>query len=86
MERTAVVSKTGMTGFAYDAANETLEISFASRKPDQPESVYHYAAFTLADWEAFQAAESKGSHFLKVVKAKFACTKVAPVAVEQAAT
>jgi len=78
MERTAVTSKTGMVGYAYDAATETLEIAFASRKPGEPDKVYHYAAFTAADWEAFQAAESKGSAFLKWIKPKFACTKIEP--------
>lgn len=78
MERKAVVSKTGMTGYAYDAATKVLEIAFASRKPGEPDKVYHYAEFTAEDWAAFQAAESKGSHFLKVVKPKFKCTKIEP--------
>jgi KTSC domain len=78
MDRTPVVSKTGMTGYAYDAATKVLEIAFASRKPGEPDKVYHYAEFTAEDWAAFQAAESKGSHFLKTIKPKFACTKIEP--------
>jgi hypothetical protein len=76
MERTTVVSKTGMTGIGYDAASKVLEIAFASRKPGEPDKVYHYAEFTPEDWAAFQAAESKGSHFLRAIKPKFACTKI----------
>lgn len=76
MNRTAVVSKTGMCGMAYDAATQTLELAFASRKEGEPEKVYHYHSFTPADWEAFEAAESKGSHFCRVIKPGFACTKV----------
>jgi hypothetical protein len=76
MERTPVVSKTGMTGYAWDAASKVLEIAFASRKPGEPDKVYHYAEFTAEDWAAFQAAESKGSHFLRAIKPKFACTKI----------
>jgi KTSC domain-containing protein len=68
MERIAVVSRTGMTGYAFDAATKTLEISFASRKPGQLDSVYQYAPFTSEQLEAFVTSESLGSHFLKVIK------------------
>jgi hypothetical protein len=78
MERTPVVSRTGMTGYAYDAATKVLEIAFASRKLGEPDKIYHYADFKAEDWAAFQAAESKGSHFLKVIKPKFSCTKIEP--------
>ena len=76
MNRTPVVSKTGMCGVAYDAASETLELAFAARKAGDPEKVYHYTPFTAADWDAWRAAESKGSHFLRVVKPGFRCTKI----------
>ncbi len=76
MQRTAVVSKTGMTGHAYDPATETLELSFKGKKEGDPDRVYHYTEFKPEHWEAFQAAESKGSHFIKVVKPKFACKKL----------
>jgi hypothetical protein len=79
MERTAVVSKMGMSGFAYDPENQMLEIAFVSRKEGMPESVYHYTPVTAEDWKAFQEAESKGSHFLHAVKPRFICTKVTPV-------
>lgn len=44
MERTAVISKTGMTGYAYDPGTQTLEVSFLKR--EQPDAVYQYAPFT----------------------------------------
>ncbi len=75
MQRIAVESKTGMIGIGYQPETKTLEIEFKSRKEGVPNGVYHYAEFTMADMDAFTAAESKGSHFLKVIKPKFACTK-----------
>ena len=78
MQRIPVVSKTGMTGYAYDPKTETLEISFQSRKANEPDPVYHYTPFKQADFDAFMAAESKGSHFLRVVKPGFKCEKQQP--------
>ena len=76
MERIAITSKTGMTGFAYDPATEILEIAFKAKNEGEPDRVYHYTAFKPEHWDAFQAAESKGSHFLKVIKPKFTCRKL----------
>ena len=67
-ERIPVVSKTGMTGYAFDAATKTLEISFKGKLEDDPDRVYHYRPFTDEQHEAFVKAESRGSHFLKVIK------------------
>lgn len=75
MERTAIISKTGMTGYAYNAQAEVLEIAFKPKNAGEPEKVYHYTPFKAADWQAFQAAASKGSHFLKVIRPHFACAK-----------
>jgi len=71
MKRTAIESSLLSTA-AYDAASQVLELSFRAH----PEKVYHYSNFTPADWEAFQAAESKGSHFLRVIKPTFSCRKI----------
>jgi hypothetical protein len=68
-----------MCGIGYDPATETLEIEFKSRKPDQPNTLYHYTPVTQADYDLFAAAESKGSHFLRVIKPGFACKKIGPV-------
>ena len=78
MQRTSVVSKTGMCGYAWDAATETLEIAFVSRKAGEPEKIYHYTPFKKEDFDAFMAAESKGSHFLKTIKPGFRCEKQEP--------
>ncbi len=78
MERTPIVSKTGMCGYAYDPTTETLEIAFKPNKEGDPERVYQYSAFKQADWEAFLASESKGSHLLKAIKPKFTGKKIEP--------
>lgn len=78
MERKLVESKTGICGIGYDAEAQILEIEFKSRKEDQPTTLYHYHNVTLEDFEAFMAAESKGSHFINVIKPKFKCVKVEP--------
>lgn len=89
MERTAITSKTGMTGFAFDAAIETLEVSFKGKREEDPDRVYQYAPFTPEQFEAFVAAESKGSHFLKSIKPRVGkdliCTKIDPEAKEGSA-
>jgi hypothetical protein len=76
MNRTPITSKTGLCGVAYNATTKTLELAFASKKAGEKERVYHYTPFTAADWEAFQAAKSKGSHFLKQIKPAFRCTRI----------
>jgi hypothetical protein len=64
---------------AYHPLAEILELEFTSRKEGVPNPVYHYSKFTPEDWKAFQAAESKGSHFLRTIKPAFACTKFEPL-------
>jgi hypothetical protein len=76
MNRTPITSKTGLCGVAYNATTKTLELAFASKKAGEKERVYPYTPFTAADWEAFQKAESKGSHFLKQIKPAFRCTRI----------
>ncbi len=60
----------------HDPNTNTLAICFPSRKGGQvvpgsvvPGSLYHYSNFTAEDFAAFQAAESKGKHFGKHIKA-----------------
>lgn len=65
----------------HNAASHTLAIRFTSRKGGVigPGSLYHYANFTLEDFAAFQAAESKGKHFGAHIKdqvAKYPFTKI----------
>lgn len=62
------VRSSQLHSYGYDAATKTLAIQFHNRAKDGPGSLYHYANFTSADWEAFKAAESKGSHFKREIK------------------
>jgi len=76
MKRAPITSKTGMCGVAYDQATETLELAFSPRKAGEKEKVYQYTPFTPEDWSQFQAAQSKGSHFLKFIRPCFRCTRI----------
>ena len=82
MERTAINSKTGMTGYAYHAETQNLEISFKGKNEGEADRVYQYAPFTPENFESFVAAESKGSHFLKAIKPRvgkdLTCSKIDP--------
>lgn len=86
MERTPVESKTGMCGIGYDPEEQILEIEFKSRKEGEPGTLYHYREFSQEAYDAFVAAESKGSHFIKHVKPKYNCTKVGPAEAAAKAT
>lgn len=48
----------------YDEATQELEIDFRGKTP----STYTYAGFPPEEWEAFKAAESKGSFFAAHVR------------------
>ncbi|EJN06452.1 KTSC domain-containing protein [Herbaspirillum sp. YR522] len=61
------VESSQIAAIGHDAATNTLAVQFPS-KTDRPGSVYHYANFTAADYAAFQAAESKGKHFIHQIK------------------
>ena len=54
----------------YDPATSTLVIQFPRKGDSGPEpgSKYSYSKFTQEDFDAFMAAESKGSHFIKNIK------------------
>jgi hypothetical protein len=58
------VESSQIESIGYDPATQTLAIKFASR--DKP--LYFYDNFTPEDWEAFENAESIGSHFYKHIK------------------
>lgn len=62
----------------YDPETRTLAVQFHAHGPAKsPGSVYHYEDFGPKDWEAFQAAPSKYSHFHKSIKGVFKFTKQA---------
>lgn len=56
------VASSQLKAIGYDKDSNTLAIEFNSG------GVYHYANFTEQDWQDFQKAESKGSHFYRVIK------------------
>ncbi len=58
----------------YDAATRTLEIDFKG-KDGAKQSTYSYAEVSEDDWKAFQAAESKGTHFARAIRNNFKATK-----------
>lgn len=73
------VESSRLQAIGYNPDTQTLAIQFS------PASVYHYANFTAEDWAAFQAAESKGSHFIKNIqnaKDKYPYVKI-PLTVEE---
>jgi KTSC domain len=78
MERIPVESKTGMCSYGYDPATYTLEIEFKARKEGEPNKVYHYLNVSEEEFNRFNTAKSKGSHFLKVIKPRFECKKLEP--------
>ena len=56
----------------YDAKRAVLTLEFNRG------GKYNYSEFTPQDWAEFVAAESKGKYFLRVIKPKFACSKLPP--------
>lgn len=76
------VRSSQLHSIGHDAATDTLAIRFLSR--GGPGSLYHYANFTADDFEAFCAAESKGSYFKRQIKPaaeKYPYTKVDEAAI-----
>ena len=67
IKMTDVVSSQ-IAAIGHDPDTNTLAIKFpaTSRQPDG--SLYHYRNFTADDFAAFEAAESKGSHFKKFIR------------------
>ncbi|MGB8422228.1 KTSC domain-containing protein [Paraburkholderia sp.] len=60
----AKVESSQIDSIGYDPATSTLAIRFKSR--DKP--LYYYDNVTPEDWDAFENAESIGSHFYKHIK------------------
>jgi len=57
-----------IAAIGHDDASHTLAVRFKSWKGEAT-SLYHYDNVTAEDYAALQAAESKGGHFNKVIKA-----------------
>lgn len=63
----APIESSQLAEIGYHPESQTLAIRFKGRG-DAPGSLYHYDGFTPDDWTAFQASESKGSHFYRHIK------------------
>lgn len=61
------VTSSQLAAIGHDPATNTLAIRF-NGKDGRIGSLYHYANVTAEQFEAFQAAESKGSHFIRNIK------------------
>lgn len=60
------VESSQIHAIGHNPATNTLSIQFKSKSGEG--SVYHYSNFTAADFDAFEKAESVGSHFGKHIK------------------
>lgn len=61
------VESSQLAAIGHDPATNTLAIRFKA-KGDRPGNLYHYQNVTAKDYEDFQKAESKGSHFIRNIK------------------
>ena len=61
------VESSQLEAIGYDSETQTLAVRFKS-KGSYPGSLYHYNNVSSEDWSAFQAADSKGSHFIRNIK------------------
>lgn len=57
-------------GAIYDSELNELRITFKTGQ------AYLYEEFKEGDWKELQDSESKGSHFNKVIKPNFKCSKL----------
>lgn len=64
----SAVKSSQIAAIGHDPVTNTLAIQFSPKKDGTPGSVYHYANFTAAQFDAFKSAESIGSHFGKHIK------------------
>lgn len=64
------VQSSQIVAIGHDPETNTLAIRFWNGYGDKRVvgSLYHYQNFNQADFEAFQAAESKGTHFGKFIR------------------
>ncbi len=60
------VKSSQIAAIGHCPVTNTLAIQFPSKSG--PGSIYHYANFTVEQFDAFKKAESIGSHFGKFIK------------------
>jgi len=74
----AVVSSQ-IHSIGHDPKTNTLAIQFPERKDGSQGSLYHYANFSVEEFDKFKSAESTGSHFIHHIKKfpdRFPYTKI----------
>jgi hypothetical protein len=57
------IESSNLAAIGYDPASQTAAVRFKNSA-----TTHHYGEFSLAKWEKWQAAESKGSFFAKEVR------------------
>lgn len=72
MKREKIKSRM-IASIGYSAAEKICEVEFAGSG-----KVYCYGPMEPEDYREFIGADSIGNHFLKMVKPKYACTRVVP--------
>ena len=61
------VTSSQIEAIGHDPESNTLAVRFKG-KGERPGTLYHYQNFDSEAFEAFNAAESKGSHFIRNIK------------------
>jgi len=64
---TKEVESSQIHSIGHNAESNTLAVRFKT-KDGQPSSLYHYANVSIAEFAAFESAESIGPHFYKAIK------------------
>jgi hypothetical protein len=62
------VTSSQIAAIGHDPETNTLAIRFPTKKDGVSGSLYTYSNFTADDFAKFQAAESKGSYFIRTIK------------------
>lgn len=60
------IESSQIEAYGYDHETSTLAVRFKGK--GKPGGLYHYRNVGATDWQAFQDAESKGSHFIRNIK------------------
>jgi hypothetical protein len=64
------IESSALATVVYDDASNVLQVEFLDR------SVYQYFAVPRRVYEELQRAESKGAHFNRHIRNRFACAKL----------
>lgn len=65
-----------IAGASYDPDTLTLTIQFKGHRGQPERSYAHSGSFTMAQWEEFSAAPSKGQFFAEQIKPLFELRRI----------